>query len=59
LNALDVGVFANADQARIVSRIASLVASEGRRSSDAGNRAEIAEKQGMAAPKYYVFVMPP
>jgi hypothetical protein len=44
---------------RIVSRIAPSVASEGERAWRAANRAEIAEKRGRAASKYYVFVKPP
>jgi hypothetical protein len=52
-------LFQTARQARIVSRIAPPVASEGERAWCPDNHAEIAEKRGRAASKYYVFVKPP
>jgi hypothetical protein len=52
-------LFLTSRQARIVSRIAPSVASEGERPAHAENRAEIAEKRGRAASKYNVFVKPP
>jgi hypothetical protein len=52
-------LFLTSRQARIVSRIALSVASEGERPSCAENRTGIAEKPGRARSKYYVFVKPP
>jgi len=52
-------LFLTSSQARIVSRIAPFVASEGEGASHAENRAGIAEKRGSPASKYYVFLKPP
>jgi hypothetical protein len=52
-------LFLTSRQARIVSRIAPSVASEGERTSCAENPAEIAAKRGRTASKYYVFVKSP
>jgi hypothetical protein len=52
-------LFLTSSQARIVSRITTPVASEGERAPRGENPAEIAEKRGRAASKYYVFVKPP
>jgi hypothetical protein len=51
--------FLTSSQARIVSRIMTPVASEGERAPRGENHAEIAEKRGRAASKYYVFVKLP